>query len=103
MKKYRILKEIKKKQKESVEMLSDLERSFAIQDLWHDGAWPISSWVEGSSGEGFFFYLRDKTETIKKFNLNEIPKVLLKARHIKKALEEIKSMGKHDYIKLLKE
>ena len=101
--KHKILKEIKKKQKESVEMLSDLERSFAIQDLWSDGQWPISSWVEGSLSGGFFFCLRDKTETIKKLNLNKIPKVLLNAKHIKKALEKIKHMGKHDYIKLLKE
>jgi hypothetical protein len=79
------LKELFKEQSTLQEKLS---YSLAIATLWGTPGpkWPVFSSIIGAPSEDYCFNLRDSGGTIKNFNLDEVPDVLLNRPHIHKAL-----------------
>lgn len=85
------LEHIKKLQAEQQRSMKKLDCSLAIQGLWPDCKWPVSTYIAGGFSEGFYFHMRDKTNTIKKLTLFDMPEVFKRRDHIKRAIQHIKN------------
>lgn len=86
--------EIKAKIKERDEVLEQLDRSFAIQDLLGDEqeiAWPVTTEVAGM-WDSWYLLVKQSNGVVNRFELDQIPEELQKAPHIKKALDHIKQL-----------
>ena len=88
-----VMESLNKNLKKRDELHTALKRSLAIQGIWPEAKFPVSSWVQGGQINGFKMYVSDKNGSVKTFELKEIPEELLLAPHIQKA---IRHMHKHN-------
>jgi len=58
------------------ELLSKLERSIAIRDMWPDIEFPCSSWIAGSPSTEFLFYIESASGEIRTFTIDEMHLIL---------------------------
>lgn len=91
-----LMAEINEKITKRDDLMKMLERSLAIQKLWPDPQWPVSSFMQGRPGN-YRLVLRDATDDFKEFSVDQIPPILREAPHIDKAFQFMKRWDQESF------